>query len=497
MDRSLYNPLLWTVFVVYVAVAAYTMAHHEPWGDEIHSWNIARASDSYFDVVHNSRFEGHPPGWYTVLWAISKYTHNYAAVQWVHLLIATLVVFAIVFFSPLPVFAKMMTPFGYYFLYEYAVLSRNYALGVLAACCLCIIMRRSFRFKMPLYYFLLLVMSNTHLLAMVLAGCLHLYFLMYTWEHQKNRRAVVMQVLGGALIFLPGAYFISPPTESQLNVDFWLDRWRLVNIKASGQAPLRSLIPIPAWWKHNSWNSHFLLDAVNKNIVANFFVAVALLSAILYVLRKNKKALAVFGVNFLINMLFAMFVFPLTSARYAGFIYIGFFAAFWLYSYETSITRKGKWLIGGLLSLQIIAAVISVVKDWKYTFSNASRVNELILRVPPNEKAVTDYWAVNTISTFADRSFFCIDLQKEISYVQWATDLGNMSKKPYRYMEGVQNYFHQTGVSRVYMISCGSPPVLFNADPQLNKVYDVELVYKIEGAIEKGGNLYLYKIERK
>jgi len=150
-QRALAHPLLWAVFVVYLLVLGYTVAHHEPWGDEIHSWNISKASGSYLDLIHNSRFEGHPIGWYTVLWSVSKFTHNFDYVQLVHMIIATVTVFLLLFFSTFRLFARMMTPFGYYFLYEFAVLSRNYALGVLAAVCICIILRKSFRFKLPLY----------------------------------------------------------------------------------------------------------------------------------------------------------------------------------------------------------------------------------------------------------------------------------------------------------------------------------------------------------
>ena len=496
-SRALSHPLLWTVFIVYVLVLAYTAMHHEPWGDEIHSWNISKASGSFQDVVHNSRFEGHPPGWYTVLWTISKFTHNFAYVQVVHVVLATLVVFVILFFSPFPLFARLMVPFGYYFLYEFAVLSRNYALGVLAAICICMVMRKSFRFKWPLYYFLLLLMSNTHMLALILAGSLHLYFLMMTIEQKGKIKAATIPVLFGALIFLPAVYFISPPSDSQLSVQFWMDRWNTVNIKASGQTPLRSLIPVPAWWEHSSWNTNFLLDADNKRIIVNFFVAMALLGSIGYVLKNNRKALVVFGANFFLSILFAIFVFPLSSARYSGFVYIGFITALWLYCYESPLTNTRKWLVGSLLGLQIVAASISVVKDFRFPFSNASRVNEVIARVPPGERAVTDYWAVNTISTFADRPFYCIDLQEEISFLQWGVDLGKMSNKPYRYTDGLRHLFGQTGRTKVYLISGKMPEMLFKEDTQLDKTYQVKLVYKIEGAIEKGGNLYLYKIERK
>jgi hypothetical protein len=153
--------------------------------------------------------------------------------------------------------------------------------------------------------------------------------------------------------------------------------------------------------------------------------------------------------------------------------------------------------MGALLGIQIIAAIISVVKDFRYPFSNANRVTGLIGKVPAGERMVTDYWAMNTISAFANRSIYCVDMQKEISFVLWGTDLGAMLKKPYRYTEGVQNYFQQNGVSQLYMISCGSPAVIGKVDPQLDKEFKTELVDRVEGAIEKGGNLYLYKISSK
>src|SRR6185503_14787340 len=157
-------------------------AHHEMWGDEIHSWNIAKGSRGFFGLINNSRYEGHPPAWYVILWSISKFTHNLAYVQAVHLIIASLSVFLILFFSPFPLSTRVLIPFGYFFLFEYAVLSRNYAIGVLLAICICLLIRKKFRYKLILYYVLLFLLSNTHLLAILLAGSLHLYFLLFLNE---------------------------------------------------------------------------------------------------------------------------------------------------------------------------------------------------------------------------------------------------------------------------------------------------------------------------
>jgi hypothetical protein len=491
---SLKRFILPATFLIYLILSGYTMIHHEMWGDEIHSWNIAKGSASYFDLIHNTRYEGHPPVWYTILWTISKFTHDLVYVQMVHWLIAGLTVFLILFFSPMPLLTRIFIPFGYYFLYEYSVLSRNYAIGILLACCICIVIRKEFRYKIPVYYLLLFLMSNTHLLALVLAGCLHLYFLLFNMERAKDRRIIELHVLVGALIFFPSIYFIFPPSDSQLNTRYWINRWNPEQIKAVGQAPLRSLIPVPAWWEDHFWNTQFLLDSPNKSKFLNLVVAIIALAMTIFVLYQNKKSLVVFLSNLLLSFVIALLVFPLTSGRYAGFIYIGFVMAYWLYCYESPVTKKNKLLINSLLVLHLITGVFMALKDIRLPFSNAYRVTELLKVPPENARIVTDYWAMNPISAFADKPIYCIDIQREISFVLWGPELGNMLKKSYRYFEGVQDLFQKERISKVYMISTGSPETLNRADPQLFKTYQVILIDKRGGAIEKGGNLYLYQI---
>ncbi|HEV8272299.1 MAG TPA: hypothetical protein VGQ04_13400, partial [Chitinophagaceae bacterium] len=129
------NLLPWFIFILYTALLGYSIVHHELWGDEIHSWNIAKGSNSFFDLIINTRYEGHPPVWYTILWTVSKFTHDTSYLQLIHLLIACAVVFVLLFYSSFPIVAKVLIPFGYFFLYEYAAISRNYAIGVLIAFC--------------------------------------------------------------------------------------------------------------------------------------------------------------------------------------------------------------------------------------------------------------------------------------------------------------------------------------------------------------------------
>src|SRR6186713_2082848 len=81
------NPVLWVVFIFYIIVSSLALFHHELWGDELHSWNIAKASNSFSDLISNTRYEGHPPLWYSLLWVISKFTHHVSVMQWLQLII--------------------------------------------------------------------------------------------------------------------------------------------------------------------------------------------------------------------------------------------------------------------------------------------------------------------------------------------------------------------------------------------------------------------------
>jgi hypothetical protein len=495
--NSLVSPILWGIFILYIVICGYTITHHELWGDELHSWNIAKASKSFFDLISNTRYEGHPPLWYTILWVVSKFTHNLVYVQLVHGIIAGLVVFIILFFSPFPLSTRILLPFGYYFLYEYAVLSRNYAIAVLLVFCICLLMHKDFKYKVLLYYILLFLMSHTHFIAMILAVSVHLYFLLLQFELKKTKITLAIHIVAGGVIFLSSLYFIFPPRDSQLNVQFWVDKWNVDQMKAVIQLPLRAFVPVPAWWNDHFWNTEFLLEAKNKYRLLKFInplIVSMLLGVGFFVLKKNKKSLVLFITNVVLSFVIVITVFALATARYSGFVFIGFIVAYWLSCYEKPEDARNKWLVNIMLALQIIGGVFVTVKDILLPFSNAYKVNELLKEVPQNEKTVTDYWALNVISAFTDKSFYCVDMQKEMSFILWGSDIAAMRKKPNRYYEGINIFFHNNGLRRLYMISTGSQESLFRVDPKLSSSFKIILVDKREGAIEKGSNLYLYQI---
>ena len=487
---------LWIVFFLYVVAAGFGIAHHELWGDEIHSWNIAKASGSISDLISNTRYEGHPPAWYLILWSISKFTHNLVYVQIAQLLIASSVVFIVLFYSPFSFITRILIPFGYYFLFEYGILSRNYAIGVLPALCVCYILQKDFKHKLLLYYALLFFMSNTHLVALILAGSLHLYFLLWTYGQKKNINNLFPHILLGILVFLPALYFIFPPSDSGLTVGILISKFDNQHLGIIAKTPLRTFIPVPAWWEYNFWNTQFLLTLQGKNSMLRLLtllLSIGVLGVVWLVLKDSKKSLTLFVANLILTFIVAV-IFPLTTQRYIGFIFIGFIAAYWLRCYELPVNRKNTWLINILMGIHVVAGVFTISKDIRLPFANSYRVNELINEVPRNEKIVTDYWCVNTISAFSDTVFYCIGLDSMPTFLQWKKEFDTRS--PGVYLNSIEKLFEKEGLKKIYLVSTYSPRIIFELDPQLEKSFQLKMIDKREGALHKWGNLYLYEISR-
>jgi hypothetical protein len=122
------------------------------------------------------------------------------------------------------------------------------------------------------------------------------------------------------------------------------------------------------------------------------------------------------------------------------------------------------------------------------------RVNELINEVPLNEKIVTDYWCVNTVSAFTDTAFYCIGLDSMPTFLQWKEEFNTRS--PGVYLNSIRKLFEKEGLTKIYLVSTYSPRIISELDPQLQKVFQLKVIDKREGAIHKWGNLYLYEISR-
>lgn len=496
--NALKNPFLWIIFIVYCITAIYSLLHHELWGDEIHSWNIAKASQNFRDLILNTRYEGHPPLWYFILWTISRFTHDPFAIQVVHSSIACLAIFLVLFYSPFSFITKLLIPFGYFFLFEYSVISRNYAIGILIAFIICFILHKDFKWKTVLYYCLLFFLSNSNLLSLLLGLSFHVYFLMLQKEQVKSTRQLIIHLFTGILVMLPAAYMIFPPADSSLNNDFWLNKWEFSQLSSIIQSPVRAFIPIPDWTEYHFWDTHFLISKghVYSLPVWGVFIASAVLILLcIYLLRSNNKSLYFFLSNLSLIIIVSL-VIPFTNARHVGFILISLIIAFWLRSMQQPPDKFRNRIINIILMFQLAGGIIAVTRDIKYPFSNGYRVTELLKEIP-GEKIVSDYWCLNILAAYTDKPYYCTDTQSDQSYLFWNSGLAEALKRKDRYSNGILHFMKRESADQVYLFSTQHAEKIQRSDSNLFSLFTVRLLNKTEGAIEKGSDLYVYELIKK
>ncbi|MEZ4647192.1 MAG: hypothetical protein R3E97_00155 [Candidatus Eisenbacteria bacterium] len=117
--------------LVFVLLSVYTILHHEMWRDELQAWMIGRDSPGLGDLLGNTRYEGHPPLWHLCLFALGRVSTDPAAMQMLHVAIASLSSFVVLFLSPFRPWVRWLFVLGYFPFYEYCIKSRGYAWGVL------------------------------------------------------------------------------------------------------------------------------------------------------------------------------------------------------------------------------------------------------------------------------------------------------------------------------------------------------------------------------
>ena len=126
--------------LAFMSVAFFGILNHEMWRDELQAWLIARDSSSISNLFYNVRYERHPALWHLCLYFLNLFTRSPIAMQLFQLVIASATVFLVAKFSPFTKFQKALFAFGYFPFYEYGIISRNYALGVLLVFSCCVLL---------------------------------------------------------------------------------------------------------------------------------------------------------------------------------------------------------------------------------------------------------------------------------------------------------------------------------------------------------------------
>lgn len=430
----------WLVFV-FACLSLIGVLHHEMWRDELQAWTLARDSSSLADLWRNMRTEPHPMLWHTLLWVLTRYTRNPVAMQYLHWLIAVASVYVFVRCSPFTILQKTLFCFGYYPLFEYCMIARNYSLCMPLLFSFCWLMQRQPRSYLA-FGWVIGLMCCTHVYDWPLAAA---SFVVLTWsfisspmERQQVRRHWRKVVTAGSILTLwalvAGTQMFGYSRQMQIRHQA-PPSLHLNRITEPLTGVWRGLIPIPRSGSEMSfWNSNLLADdgSLTGRGLALFLSSslVVLLSALFW--WWSRRAFLMYSLGTL-SLLALQVGTGIGSMRHNGRHWLLLLASCWLALDESPAPhftrlaafwkRHGAHLFGDLitfiLAAHVLAGGIFYWGDIRLPFSTAKATVQFLADNRLTDKPVIvshDAWATS-ISGYLGRKVYAVDSGRMHSFL--------------------------------------------------------------------------------
>jgi len=418
--------LLWTIS--FFLLGLLLILNHPLWQDEWQAWLIGRDSRSLFGLFHNFRYDGHPGLWYLALYGVSRFTGDPLALQLLHLTLASAAVWVFLRYSPFTRLQKILFIFGYFPFFEYAVLSRNYAPGVLLLFTYCALYPRKFPRRYLLLAAILFLLCQASVYGVLLALALAVSLACgeftghreYLSQHRYEFLAAAGLVLTGVVL---SVLQLLPPADSGFATG-----WRF---HFDGPALLRtfgtiwdSYVPLPACTEH-WWNTNILSQPYLK-----LFFSLLLLAGSLLLLRRRPAALLLFVLGALALLSFTYIKYP-GSVRHHGHLFLLLLAALWLSAeYPPALTASAgrgapeRWrriFITLLFSAQLTAGLLAAAWSLTTPFSAGKETAQFIQerQLAGMLLAGDEDDAASVVSGYLNRPIYYLGPERFGTFVIW------------------------------------------------------------------------------
>jgi len=404
------------VTLAFLAVAGLGVLRHEMWRDEMQAWMFAADSASPAEMLHAMRYEGHPPLWHLLLFAVSRGTRHPEAMQLLNLLFAATAVWLFARWAPFPRRVRALFAFGYFPLYEYGVISRNYAIGLLLLFAFCALRtarpRSRQSSRLPLAA-LLAALALTNAYAWLLSLIL---FAVLARDARRDPAARSWKTALGALLFLAAAGAAAlqmiPAADGYYGVHL-KPRWNVDVTVASLATVAHADLPLPELGNPEAWNTSLLW---RLGYVPMALLGLALIAAVAVLLRRAPAALFVYLAGTAAILAFTCFEY-FGSLRHHGHHFLLLVACLWLAGPD----RRRDLLLTALLLVHLAAAAVLYPLDLALPFSESRAAADLLrsngLAAAPI--AATQDHLVSPVAGYLGRPLYYLDSRSPGSYVLW------------------------------------------------------------------------------
>ena len=411
----------WLIFSIYSIVAGSVLWYHEMWRDELQAWGIASSATTLSELIYNARYEGHPMLWFVLLWPVASLWSNPMAMQVLHGCLALITAYLIVFRSPFTLVEKVLILFSYYFSYEYVAISRNYQIGVLLICLICVAWKAPVK-NLLWISILLFFLFQTNVFAGVIGIGLSLGLLLEAYEANGLWPLSTRQVLA-ALLILTGLFLTSlsmPPSDYAFLTTWTNDlNWPTLLFASAGIA--HGFFPITDFTVYHFWNYSYFPFGIAVKLLAGFSLLV-----VAYVSRPTDRvALVVLCASVLFLFVFT-YLKPRGNLRHYGHYTVVLVAAYWIQGNRRQTGQTNPLGIvtvgyfgGVLLLIQALAGVNAWYREIRYPFSMASSMAAYIEENYPKTSAVAGVYqdCLTPVRWYLQRPIYYLDIQAYAPYV--------------------------------------------------------------------------------
>ncbi|MBF0487102.1 MAG: hypothetical protein HQK98_02975 [Nitrospirae bacterium] len=453
------NKFLFGCVLCFVALGLFNILHHVMWRDELEAWMMARDASSLSELFNNIKYQGHPALWFVTLYALSRLTPNPLIMQIFHLALAVGTVYVALRSAPFTKLQKILFIFGYYPFFEYCVISRNYAFGLLLLLIFMSMFRPGFRPGVKKKYIhlsivlFILCQTNPYGAVIAIALALTLLFELIFFKDTASpiSTKTKWQFAAGAIIFafglLVSAAQMHPPHDSVWYHPTFLHDNKLVMLTKFLEAVAfiwRAYVPIPMFnmhfWGHN-FISHLFADPVNA-VKATVVLSIILLIFSLTLFLRRRLALFYYTVGTFGIVLFSYAIYG-GSIRHWGHYFIVFVSAVWLSNLYAAkpfnsgnsgvlnkicefkickfIEDKRGAIFTAFLVVNVIAAVTANTLNYLYPFS-ANRETATFIKDNGLDKMPIlgdkDY-AVSGVAAYLNRPIYYPVTQRHATFIIW------------------------------------------------------------------------------
>ena len=480
-------------------LAALGLAHHEMWRDELHEWLMATESPGLADIWRNMGTEGHPALWYLILWALSNVSTDAALMQGFNWCCGVGAVWLLARHAPLGWPAKVLLATGYFFLFEYTLISRVYALELLLLLgALVLATRPPTKANGWALGLVLLLLSFTVIHGAIIAGVISLYLLL-----RHRRWAPALMGSAGALLSAVQVW------SQTVRIGYMADRYYAGPVHDLAWAAkvftsfLNGVMPLPRMGTDHFWNTHLLRpDAVGPLTWAGVLLTAGLLACVVVALWRDKALLACWLLAVLALYFISGYLFEGFTRHHSHFLLVSL-AALWLVRGGGRLPRLQEGVLATVLGVSWVAGGYAYLQDWNRPFTNAGPAAEFLMATPLKDAqwASSMDFCATPVAYHGERRIFSAQSAGPVSWIWWAENDWDRKVTQPQAMVRFDSLATATGQPVAVILSL---PANFKLDAgnhmhlfpgasgsQLDRVFFLQ---SIEGAIVEDENYLLYAI---